>query len=133
MSPNEEVTRMRASNRRRWISSVRPMKANMPATPPMTIAMHLLEAVRDAEHLEHPDRRQQADEMAEEDDQHADVEQVRAPHQLPPPQQLAGAAPPGVLLAVEAQQAAEQEHGQAEIGIPAEHDMVDEVAHGGLL
>ena len=31
--------------------------------------------------------------------------------------------PPGVLLAVEAQQAAEQEHGQAEVGIPAEHDV----------
>ena len=26
---------------------------------------HLLEAVRDAERVEHPDRRQQADEMAE--------------------------------------------------------------------
>ena len=30
-------------------------------------------------------------------------------------------------------QAAEQEHGQAEIGIPAEQDVVDGVAHGGLL
>ena len=83
---------------------------------------HLLEAVRYAEHVEHPDRCQQADEMAEEDDENADVEQVGAPHQLPPPQQLAGAGPPRVLLAVEPDQAAEQEHGQAQIGIPAEDD-----------
>ena len=60
--------------------------------------------------------------MAEEDDEDADVEQVRAPHQLPAPQQLAGSGPPCVLLAVEPDQAAEQEHRQAEIGIPAEDD-----------
>ena len=35
---------------------------------------HLLEAVRDAEHVEHPDRGQQADEMAEEDEENADME-----------------------------------------------------------
>ena len=83
---------------------------------------HLLEAVRYAEHVEHPDRGQQADEMAEEDEENADVEQVGAPHQLPPPQQLAGSGPPRILLAVEPDQAAEQEHGQAQIGIPAEDD-----------
>ena len=86
----------------------------------------LLEGVRDAERVEHPDRRQQTDEMAEEDDENADMEQVRAPHQLPAAQQLARAAAPRVLLAVEAQPAAEQEHGEAEIGIPAEHDVDDQ-------
>src|SRR5215510_13121508 len=71
----------------------------------------LLETMGDADGIENPDRREQADEMAEEDHQNADVKQVRAPHQLTPPQQLAGACLPGVLLAIEAQQAAEQEHG----------------------
>jgi len=74
-----------------------------------------------------------ADKMPEEDDENADVEQVRAPHQLTPAQQLAGAGPPRVLLAVEAQQAAEEKHRQAQVGIPAEDDMIDGVAHGSLL
>ncbi len=62
----------------------------------------LLEGVRDAERLEDPDRRQQSAEMAEEDDQDADVEQVRTPGQLPAAQKLARSAAPSVLLAVEA-------------------------------
>ena len=122
MSPNDEVVRMRASNSRRCTSSVMPTKQNDAGDAADDDRHPLLEGVRDAERIEDPDRRQQADEVAEEDDQDADVEQVRAPHQLAPAQQLARAAPPGVLLAVEAQQAAEQEHGQAEIGIPAEHE-----------
>ena len=60
--------------------------------------------------------------MAEEDEENADVEQVGAPCQLPPPQQLAGSGPPRILLAVKPEQAAEQEDGQAQIGIPAEDD-----------
>ena len=94
---------------------------------------HLLEAVADADRVEDPDRRQQADEVTEEDHEDADVEQVRAPHQLAPAQELAGPRLPRVLLAVEAQQAAEQEHRQAQVGVPAEDDMIDGVAHGGLL
>ena len=74
-----------------------------------------------------------ADEMAKEDHQDADVEQVGAPHQLAPAQQLAGAGLPSVLLAIEAQQAAEQEYRQAQVGIPAKHDVIDGVAHGSLL
>ena len=105
----------------------------MPAIPPTTIAISCLKPWRDADGVEHPDRREQADEVAEEDHQDADVEQVRAPHQLAPAQELAGARLPRVLLAVEAQQAAEQEHGQAQVGVPAEHDMIDDVAHGSLL
>ena len=93
----------------------------------------LLEGVRNAERLEDPDRRQQAAEMAEEDDQDADMEQIGAPGQLPAAQQLARSAAPGVLLAVEAQHAAEQEHGQAEIGIPAEDDVIDQIAHDRFL
>ena len=42
-------------------------------------------------------------------------------------EQLAGAGAPSVLLAVEAKQAAEQEHRQAEIGIPAEEGVVEPV------
>ena len=48
-------------------------------------------------------------------------------------QQLARSAAPGVLLAVEAQHAAEQEHGQAEIGIPAVDDVVDQFVHDRFL
>ena len=47
--------------------------------------------------------------MPEQQEQHADVEQVRAQAQLACAQQLRGAAAPGVLLAVEAQQAADRE------------------------
>src|SRR5450631_2843164 len=89
----------------------------------------LLEGVRDAERFEDPDRRQQAAEVAKEDDQDADMEQVGAPGQLPAAQELTRSAAPGVLLAVEAQHAAEQEHGQAEIGIPAENDVIDQFGH----
>ena len=49
---------------------------------------HLLEAMRDAEEIEHGDGRQQAHEMAEEDDENADMEEVRAPHQLLAAQEL---------------------------------------------
>src|SRR6185312_6349828 len=91
------------------------------------------ESVRDAEGVEHPDRRQEADEMAGEDDENADMEQVRTPHQLAAAQKLRRARAPRVLLAVEAQQAAEQEHGEADIRIPAEDDIVDQFAHGRVL
>ena len=37
---------------------------------------------------------------------------------------------PGVLLAVEADEAAEEEDRQADIGIPDEEDVEDGVAHG---
>src|SRR6266545_1119143 len=93
----------------------------------------LLETVRNAERVEHPDGREQADEMADKDDQDPHVEQVGAPHQLPAAQELARPALPGVLLAVEAYPAADQKDGQAEIGVPAEHDVIDHLAHGGLL
>ena len=64
--------------------------------------------------------------MTGEDDQDADVEQVGAPGELPAPQQLARSAAPGVLLAVEAHEAAEQEHGEAEVRVPAEDDVGDQ-------
>ena len=75
-------------------------------------------------------RRQQADRVAEEQEQDAEVEQVRAPEQLPLAQQLAGTGLPGVLLAVEADQAAEDEGREADVGIPDEQDVEDGVAHG---
>ena len=49
MSPNDEVARMRASNRRRCISSVMPTRQKMPAMPPTTIAISCLKPWRDAE------------------------------------------------------------------------------------
>src|SRR5262245_21373621 len=90
----------------------------------------LLEAVGDTDEVEYPDGREQPNEMADEDYEDADVEQVRAPHQLAPTQQLARSRLPRVLLAIEAKETAEQEHGQAEVGVPAKHDVIDGVAHG---
>src|SRR5512147_62921 len=86
----------------------------------------LLEGVGDAEGIENPDRRQQADEMAEENHKDPDVKQVRAPGQLAPAQELARSAAPGVLLTIEADPAAEKKYGQAEVGIPAEHRIIDQ-------
>src|SRR5215471_2832766 len=90
----------------------------------------LLEAMADTDEVEHPDGRQQPNEVADKDNENADVEEVRAPHQFSPSQQLARPRLPRVRLAIKANETAEQEHGQAEIGIPAEHDVIDGVAHG---
>src|SRR5947209_3665487 len=67
--------------------------------------------------------------MPGENHENADVEKIRSPHQFPPPQQLARTRFPGVLLALEPQQAAEQENGQRQIGIPAERRVVEKRAH----
>src|SRR5262249_37640370 len=72
----------------------------------------LFEAVVDANKVEHPNWGEQPDEVADENHEYANVEQVRAPHQLTPPQELARPRLPRVLLALEAQQAAEQKHRQ---------------------
>ena len=69
----------------------------------------------------------------EEDHQNANMEQVRAPHQLTLVA-AAGWSPSSrcLLLAIERNRLAEQQHGEAQVGIPAEHDMIDGVAHGVL-
>ena len=133
MSPKDEVARMRRSNKAAMRQQSDTDQAEYAGDAANDDGHHLLEAVADADDIEHPDRRQQPDEMTEEDHEDADVEQVRAPHQLAPPQELARSRLPRVLLAIEAQQTAEQEHGQAQVGIPAEHDVIDGVAHGSLL
>ena len=74
------------------------------------------------------ERRQQADQVAEEDAEDADVEQVRSPAQLPGAQQLRRVALPRVLVAVEAHQAADEEDRQGDIGIDSEQELV-EVGH----
>ena len=84
---------------------------------------HLLLAGGD-EGLVHPVRREQAHAVTEEQEQDADVEQVAAPAQLAFAQQLRGIAFPGVLVAVEAGQAAHEKHGQADVGIHAEEEVV---------
>jgi hypothetical protein len=63
--------------------------------------------------------------MTEEDDQHADMEKVGAPQQLLAAQQLARPGAPRILLAVEAQQAADEKRRKAEIRIPAVDDVDD--------
>src|SRR5690606_6652542 len=62
--------------------------------------------------------------------QHAHVEQVRPQHHLPAPQELAGLRTPAVLAGVETQDAAHHQHGHGQVGIPAECELIDEVAHG---
>ena len=84
MSPKLDVSRMRASKRRRWASRAMPMKQKIPAMPPTAMARPCLKPCADAERVEDPDRRQQADEMSDEDHQDADVEEVRAPAELAP-------------------------------------------------
>src|SRR5690606_630172 len=90
---------------------------------------NLLGGVADADGVKHPDWREQAEKVPNEYDEHADVEQVRAPHELTPPKELARSRLPRVLLPVEAQNAANHENGEAHVGIPAEHDVIDGVAH----
>src|SRR5690606_15721303 len=89
----------------------------------------LLEAMADAERVDHRHRRQQADEMAGEQDEDAHVEQVRSDHHLPAAQELARLRAPAILARVEAQDAADDEDGDGEIGIPAERELIDEFVH----
>jgi hypothetical protein len=82
----------------------------------------------DEERVE-PGRRQQTYRMTQQQEQDADMEQVGAPGELTLSQDLAGAGAPGVLLAVEADQAAEEKDRQADVGIPDEQEMEDVVLH----
>src|SRR5689334_16461265 len=86
--------------------------------------------MRNAERLENNNRREQTARMADENDQNPDMKQVAAPHELPAAQQLAGLAPPGILFPVEADQAADQKHRQADIRVYAKQKSVDPLAHG---
>lgn len=90
---------------------------------------HLLEPVGNAEHVKHPDGRQEADEVTGKDYQDADVEQVRSPHHLPTSQQLARTGAPCVLFAIESEEAPEQKYREAKVGIPAEDDGVERLHH----
>ena len=121
------VARMRGSDRRRCSSSVTPTKPKQAEEAAGDHGQQLLGAGAQ-EGLVDEVRRQHADEVAEEQEQHADVEQVAAPAQLAGFEQLRGIALPGVLVAVEADQAAEQEDREADVGIDAEDEVVD-VAH----
>ena len=93
-------------------------------------SQHLLGAGGEAEGVVNLLWRQQADEMPQEQEQDADMEQHAAHDELPAPQQLARAAPPGVLLAIETDQAARQKHGGREIGVIAEDKDMEPVSHG---
>ena len=79
----------------------------------------------------HPDSmndgswRQQAKEVSNEDDENSNVEEVAADHQTALAQQLAGAAAPTELIAIEAQQATQEEHSQADVGVVAKQEMVE--------
>ncbi|MNV79785.1 hypothetical protein D3C71_1733530 [compost metagenome] len=73
---------------------------------------------------------QQADEVAGEDEQHADVEQVAGDAHVALvgrglAEQLAGACLPAVLRQVEARPAADQADGQGDVRVDPEHQQVD--------
>ena len=124
---------MRASNSRRCTSSVMPMKHITPATPPTPIAIHCLKV------CEMPSASKIQIGVSKPPKWPRKMTRMPTWNRLEPQvscaaaQQLARSAAPGVLLAVEAQHAAEQEHGQAEIGIPAENDVIDQIAHDRFL
>src|SRR5215468_5001454 len=58
------------------------------------------------------------------------MKQVGAPGKLALAQHLARAGAPGVGVALEADQAAQQEHRQADIRVPEEGDLEESVVHG---
>ncbi|ABA50829.1 hypothetical protein BURPS1710b_2760 [Burkholderia pseudomallei 1710b] len=82
----------------------------------------LLELVRDAERVPDGHRREQTDQMPEEQAEHADVKKDVARAQRAAVQQLRAVGLPCVLLALEAREAAEQEDGGGDVRI----DAVDE-------
>src|SRR3546814_5161848 len=70
-----------------------------------------------------------ADEVTDQQDQHTHVKQVGAEHHLLAPQELARLRAPAILSGVETQDAADDQHRDGEIGIPAENQLVQEIVH----
>src|SRR3546814_8441915 len=70
-----------------------------------------------------------ADEVTDQQDQHTHVKQVGAEHHLLAPQELARLRAPAILSGVETQDAADDQHRDGEIGIPAESQLVQEIVH----
>ena len=120
---------MRGSESRRCSSISRPARHMMPATPPTTMAVSCLAVweMPSASNMATGVKKPAG--MADQNGQNSDMKQVAAPHQLPAAQQLAGLAAPSVLLAVEADQAADKKYREADIGIDPEQIIVDPLAH----
>jgi hypothetical protein len=93
---------------------------------------NLLGAVRHAERVPDPDRSQQADAVAEEQADDADMEKNIAEAQAAAMQELARIGLPRILLAIEADQAAEQKDRQRDIRVNPEGELM-QVVHGYLL
>ena len=95
----------------------------VPATPPETMASSCSAgALMNA--LVHPVRRQLAEQVPEEQEKDADVEQVAAPAQRAGAKHLRRVALPCVLVAIEARQAAHEEHRQTDVRIDGEKEIV---------
>jgi hypothetical protein len=62
--------------------------------------------------------------MAGEEHQDPDVEEVAAEAQLLALQELRGVGLPGVLLAIEADEAAEEKHAERDVGVDAEEELL---------
>src|SRR3546814_11909523 len=71
--------------------------------------------------------RQEAEEMAEEKSEDAEMEQDAAPDELLAPEKLARLGAPGVLAAIEACPASEEEDRHADIGKHAEQEVINVV------
>src|SRR3546814_18508705 len=71
--------------------------------------------------------RQEAEEMAEEKSEDAEMEQDAAPDELLAPEKLARLGAPGVLAAIEACPASEEEARHADIGKHAEPEVINVV------
>jgi hypothetical protein len=99
---------------------LRPAKQINPAMLPATMARTCLAPAAHAQGVKHRRRRQQADEVADEQQQDADVEQIAGQPHVLVVEHLAGMRLPGELVALEPRQAAQQEHRAGQIGINAE-------------
>src|SRR5690606_20498329 len=61
--------------------------------------------------------------------QNAHVKEVRAEHHLLAPEELARLRAPAVLAGIETQDAADDQHGDGKVRIPAERQFIDEIGH----
>ena len=112
---------------RRWIRINRPIRHSPPITPPATMATICLSECDTPSVSQTTTGVSRADGVAEEQAQDADVEQDVAQPQAAVVQQLRAVGLPGVLLALEADQAAQKKDGQGNVGIDAEEELVQGV------
>src|SRR6185437_2951343 len=75
---------------------------------------------------------QETEQVAEEHDEYAEMEQIRAPAELAAAKELRRVALPRVLITVEADQAADEEHRECDVWVDAEQESM-QGAHRSIL